>query len=354
MKIYFLRLEHTAFGGSEVYLQRVCQILRQQHIDFRVMHCAAPKFLASWVKALWFNLESKIKKNNKVYFSLARVTCADIYRAGDGVHRAYMKAMGLNFWHNPLHFVYCYLEKHVFRNAKIIIANSHRVKQEIIDYYNIASSKIVVIYNGISPVQVLDETVTKLALCAQLNLPEDKPIILFVGSGFKRKGADTFLRILAQLQQRFSAIIVGKDKHEAKYKSLARDLGLTHNVRFVGQRHDIEMFYTASDILLFPSRYDPFSNVVLEAMCFKNAVFTSSCNGAHEVLDPYYVIHGEKDKEIALKIDKLLTNPKQLEQAKQHNIEKINLYSLESNVRQTLSVIQSYMFPSDYPRTKVN
>ena len=339
MTIYFLRLEDTPFGGAEVYLQRVCELLRQQGIDFVVMHSTAPKFLASWIKAIWFNIESYFKKRNKTYFSLSRVTCADIYRAGDGVHRAYMRAVGAHFWSNPLHFTACYLEKHVFNNAKKIIANSHMVKQDIMDYYGIDGNKIVVIHNGIAPAKAINEWQAKKTLCTQLDLPEDKPIILFVGSGFKRKGADIFLKIVAQLKQDFSAIIVGKEKKIGKYQAYADDLGLTKKLRFVGQRRDLPMFYMASDILLFPSRYEPFSNVVLEAMSFNNVVFTSSRNGAHEVLDPHYVIHGEDDVEVAAKIDKLLENPEQMAQAKQRNLKIIDSYTIEESVSQILAVM---------------
>src|SRR3989344_3475319 len=129
----FLRLEDTAYGGAENYLRRAGEALDKLHIPYHIMHSTAPHFLASWIKALYFNAEARLKKKNQFYFSLSRITSADIYRAGDGVHRVYMKVKKAKWWENPAHFVYCYLERRCFQKAKKIIANSLMVKNEIIE-----------------------------------------------------------------------------------------------------------------------------------------------------------------------------------------------------------------------------
>jgi UDP-glucose:(heptosyl)LPS alpha-1,3-glucosyltransferase len=146
-KITFLRLKPSKFGGAEVYLERLTNELKKRDINFEIKHTTAPKFLASWIKAIWFNLEVCLLKKDRFYFSLDRIVCPDIYRAGDGVHKTFLKIEKKSKL-NPLHFVYLFTEKRAFNKAKKIIAISNMVKQNIISEYNIDPSKIEVIYNG--------------------------------------------------------------------------------------------------------------------------------------------------------------------------------------------------------------
>ena len=148
MKITFLRLKPNKFGGAEKYLERLANELKKQNIDFEIKYSSAPKFLPSWIKAIWFNIESCLTKKNKFYFSLDRITCPDIYRAGDGVHKVFVQIENKSLL-NPLHLVYLYIEKRMFKKAKKIIAISNMVKRNIIEVYNINPEKIEVIYNGI-------------------------------------------------------------------------------------------------------------------------------------------------------------------------------------------------------------
>ncbi|HLD16490.1 MAG TPA: glycosyltransferase, partial [Coxiellaceae bacterium] len=189
--IRLVRLEDTPYGGAENYLRRLSAVLTQRQIAHEALHSKAPRWLASWIRILWFNYQTKRWKKDQFYFSLARITCPDIYRAGDGVHRVYMKIKGATWWPNPLHFIYCMLEKRCFEHAKKIIANSQMVKQQIIETYHTAPEKISVVYNGIDWPTV-DETTRRKVLRASLYIPLDKKVILFAGCDFRRKGLDSF------------------------------------------------------------------------------------------------------------------------------------------------------------------
>ena len=93
---------------------------------------------------------------------------------------------------------------------------------------------------------------------------------MFVGSGFKRKGVEEFLRIIAMLKTLgIKAFVVGKENNMSYYQNLSKKLNIDNQIFFTGPRTDVNDFYTISDIFLFPTHYDPFSNVVLEAMFLK-------------------------------------------------------------------------------------
>ena len=67
------------------------------------------------------------------------------------------------------------------------------------------------------------------------------------------------------------------------FARLAKDLGLSDRVRFVGYCPDVRDAYFASDFLVHPTFYDPCSNVVLEALACGLPVITTRDNGAAEL-----------------------------------------------------------------------
>jgi len=340
-QIKFIRANRTKFGGAEVYLSRLSRQLDNLKIEHEIIYSNIPKFLPSWLRVLLFNMQVCANKKDNTYFSLERISCADIYRAGDGVHKVFVEVENKSKI-NPLHKVYIYLEEKCFKNAKKIVANSNMIKQQIVDAYSIDEKKIEVIYNGI----VLEkpnfkESYTHISKEFSIDKPNGEKIFLYVGSGFKRKGVKEFLIILSKLKfQNFKAFIVGKEKKIEYYKSLAKELNIDKKVLFTGPRNDVKNFYTVADIFLFPTRYEPFSNVVLEAMNYSNVVITTKQNGASEILASSYIMNNSKDYRIVEKIDNLLESQEKIDKIKLDNLQIVKNFTIEKNVEKTLKMIE--------------
>jgi UDP-glucose:(heptosyl)LPS alpha-1,3-glucosyltransferase len=349
-----IRFKYTPFGGAENYLSRLVNALGKRGTQYRVVSTNweggesifVPKFLPSFLCILLFAVSVCLKKQKEdVYFSLERVPCADVYRAGDGVHRAWLDTRlrhgesALKIFLNPLQFTYLFLEKKTFANAKKIIANSHFVKQNIIAYYGTEPSKISVVYNGVLP-NTIDATDARSRIENEFGIKQGKKIILFVGSGFIRKGVAEFLELLSRVQNKnFVSVVVGKDKHIGKYKELADKLGV--EAIFTGPRRDADLFYAAADIFLFPTLYEPFSNVCLEAMTGGCAVITTAQNGAAEVLNERFVMKNPSDYDILETIERLLSNDIFLSETQSTNMAKAAEFSVERNLEETLKVLES-------------
>lgn len=335
-KITFIRSIDTRHGGAENFMRRLIDTLQSQNINCERMHSMAPKWLPSWIKAWWFNWQTKWAKKNRFYFSLDRIDSANIYRAGDGVHKVFMQTKKKRF--NPLNWTYCALEKRCFENSKRIIANCHMIKNQIVETYDVCPDKISVVYNGIKQPEI-DLAAAKQKIIHEFKLDNNTPIILFVGSGFARKGVANFLSILSQLKHPFKALVVGKDKHPEDYISQARVLGLQDKVIFTGMRDDVDHFYAAADLFLYPANYEPFANVMLEAMSYETAALTSKACGVHEILPPEYVI-GDDTANI---INQLLANPTKLNDAKSKAKLLSTQFSIEKTATETLAVIKDVM-----------
>ena len=124
------------------------------------------------------------------------------------------------------------------------------------------------------------------------------------------------------------------------YINLAKELKIDDKVIFTGPRMDVDDFYTISDIFLFPTHYDPFSNVVLEAMNFENVVFTTCKNGASEILENKFIMSKPFDKKIVSSIEHLLNDKALLQKEKLKNKKVSKLFSIEKNLNQTMKIIE--------------
>ncbi|MGI4862003.1 MAG: glycosyltransferase family 4 protein [Janthinobacterium lividum] len=166
------------------------------------------------------------------------------------------------------------LEKKAFANTKVVVAVSDRVAAELRDAG--VKTDIEVIYNGSDVAGFAAATRNR----AYFNVPEDKFLCLFAGDlKITRKNLDTVLRALVKVNDRVELVVAGILKG-SPYPALAKELGLEKRVHFIGHVKDMKTLMASCDCLVFPSRYDPFALVVLEAMAVGMPVVTSSKVGA--------------------------------------------------------------------------
>jgi UDP-glucose:(heptosyl)LPS alpha-1,3-glucosyltransferase len=234
-----------------------------------------------------------------IVFSLDRTRHQTHIRAGNGAHAAYLKRRrneegklkSLSFAFNPLHRAILSLEKKAFEDPalKILFTNSHMVKTEILEHYEVDPHTIRVVHNGVE----------WRAFQKPFDLwPENRPLwlqkygldpsafqFLFVGHNYQRKGLDKLLHALATIKDTdFQLSVVGKEKNSARFQHMAEKLHLSKKVFFFGPCPEIVSFYQLADALVIPSLYDPFANVTVEALAMGLFVLSSQANGGCEVL----------------------------------------------------------------------
>ncbi|MBI3144311.1 MAG: glycosyltransferase family 4 protein [Pseudogulbenkiania sp.] len=225
-----------------------------------------------------------------------RIPGCDIYRAGDGVHAAWLqhRRRALSGWSgcalklNPYHHYVCAAERRMFLDPrlKLVICNAHLIKREIQQHFGLPDDKLAVIYNGVDTEAFhprLREQ-HRARLRAELGIPADAPTLLYVGSGFERKGVERALRAVAALDGVY-LVVVGKDKHAARYQRLADELGIAGRVCFTGAQNDVKPYYGLADAFILPTLYDPFPNVCVEALASGLPLFTTTTCGAAELIE---------------------------------------------------------------------
>lgn len=113
---------------------------------------------------------------------------------------------------------------------------------------------------------------------ALLDTPEEVPLLLAMGRLHEVKGHDVSLTALAQLPEAH-LWIAGVGGQEARLRSMAAALGVIDRVRFLGWRTDASALYRAADICVFPSRYEPLGNVVIQAWAHGLPVVAAASQG---------------------------------------------------------------------------
>jgi hypothetical protein len=99
---------------------------------------------------------------------------------------------------------------------------------------------------------------------ATLHTPEDVPLLLALARLHEKKGLDILLKAMPALPQAY-LWIAGEGPSRRKLEALVLELGLSARVRFLGWRDDRAALLAAADICVFPSRYEPFGTVMVEA-----------------------------------------------------------------------------------------
>ena len=121
----------------------------------------------------------------------------------------------------------------------------------------------------------------------ELGLEDHQSLLLFVGSGFKRKGLDRAIRAMAalpdELRQDTVMRVVGQDK-TTRYQRLAARAGLAGKVRFLGGRDDVVELMATSDLLIHPAWEETTGTVLIESVVAGLPVLvTDVCGYAHHI-----------------------------------------------------------------------
>ncbi|MBF0357445.1 MAG: glycosyltransferase family 4 protein [Magnetococcales bacterium] len=314
LSLALIRQKYTPFGGSERFLSRAMSALQADGVKISVLtrdwqgtesdgyeeiRCA-PAYLGRLWRDWSFANSVRDQLTNRSFDlvqSHERVEGCDLYRAGDGVHAEWLRQRGrsksdlnrLLTSLSPYHRFTVAQERRMFESAMLsgVICNSQMVKDEILSYYNISANKLHVIYSGVDKDKFSPDICKKhrKELRQKLAIPEDSILYLFVGSGFQRKGVPVLLEAMAHLPDNCSLIVVGKDKNQTEMQQQAQRLGLGNRVQFTGGIKDVIPYYGAADVFVLPTLYDPFPNVVLEAMSVGLPVITSLKCGAIDLIE---------------------------------------------------------------------
>ena len=244
----------------------------------------------------WFGRRAISQANYDVAIGFGRLPRQDVLRCGGGTHRGFLRRLGReggaqrrlwqmgSFYHRSL----LAIERRQYNStgSRTIVAVSEQVKRDIIANYSVPAEKIVVLYNGVDTKRFhpAKRGEVRDQLRNRWKIPFDAPLVLFVGSGFRRKGLDSLLAAWKSPKlDRVFLLIVGADARLRSYQARA-EVVAPGRIIFAGRQEDVENYYAAADVVALPSLQEAFGNVVLEALASGLPVLVSRDVGAGEII----------------------------------------------------------------------
>lgn len=228
-----------------------------------------------------------------------------------------------------------------------VIVCSNFMKEEIINLFKLPEDKIDIIPNGVN-VENLKTNLNLNEIRKNFALPHEK-IILFIGRMYYQKGPEYLLRSAPFVLSQFpnaKFIFIGTGDLLNSLREEANNLGLQNKAVFTGFIDDSlrNALLNIADICVFPSIYEPFGIVALEAMALSKPVVASNLGGFKEIINSGYdgLLFTPKDiYDLAQKILSLLNNEtfaKTLGERAKEKVEKI--YTWEKIAERTLKVYE--------------
>lgn len=217
-------------------------------------------------------------------------------------------------------------KKLISYKAKKIVVVGESLKQHLLKYYGINENRLFVINNFIHPKHI-KLTKDKQAIKSELQLV-DKYIVGFVGRfDIEEKGIDILIKSILKVIVESEDVIfvfIGEGKDEDYLINNTKMIA--DNVRIVKTRQDIYNYFQVFDLLVLPSRVDPFPLVMLEAAYLKVTFIGSNVDGISEIINDG--INGllftpEDHEELSYKISYLINNSDQAKELSDRLYQKV-------------------------------
>jgi UDP-glucose:(heptosyl)LPS alpha-1,3-glucosyltransferase len=362
LRIAFARRGYSPSGGAEAYLTRLAKGVVDLGHEVELIASSewpanewpfGPIKRLSARSAIGFadeleSVRSQIRCD--VLISLERVWRCGVYRAGDGVHQAWLNrrrrfemplerfVRGINRKHAEV----LRLEQSLFgkSGAARVIANSEMVKREIVDLYHYPANKIDIVRTGVPLEKFRFDAALREKSRAELKLKPDEVALLFAGSGWERKGLRFAIEAFELSRDRKLRLLVAGRGDASSYKP--KRFFTEEPVRFLGEIGDLRPIYAAADVFILPSIYDPFSNACLEALASGLPVITTRDNGFSEIIEDG--VHGtivDLPNNVSALRDaiRFWSDESRRDSARSTNAERSARFDISKNVAATLEIL---------------
>jgi len=317
LRLAFVHKAYGLHGGTERVLESLTRQLSDRGHEIDVYAARVdPRFARSRFarfkglsttgptpvfRSLVLFLSSRLwvrRRRYDVVVHFGRTGPLDVYRCGGGCHRAWFDLLlaAAEGWLARLwlrlslqHRFLLWHERRAIHAGGVVVVPSDRARRDLVAAYGSAAERVRVLPNGVD----LDRFNPKLRSLffaeqrQQLHIRPEETLLVFVASDFWRKGLDRLLvamEYVAQEVQDLRLLVVGDDRRRDAFDRMADAHGLAGKVSFAGNVDSPERIYAVSDLLVLPTRYDPFANVTLEALACGLPVVTTRTNGATDFL----------------------------------------------------------------------
>jgi len=230
----------------------------------------------------------------------------------------------------------------MIENSTIVIVTSQKVQKEILDKIpNIDISKI----NVLTPYLYVKNKYTKEIkeqFRKKHTIEKKSKIIFFRGKDVERNGLSVVFDVISRMYKDNFTLIIESSVNQIRPLKLKMERSETKfNYILLENYKNIDEVFMASDIFILPTQQKYFSNDVLRAMYYRNAVFLMESNYASEIIDAFSLIQSAEDRSVSFKVDSLLINKDELKKIQKENQKIATMHSLDNNIEKIEEIIKN-------------
>ncbi|MCP4807551.1 MAG: glycosyltransferase family 4 protein [Proteobacteria bacterium] len=305
MNVGLVHRRFTEHGGTERFLVGLARTLLERghmvHVHCNEIHPDVASVGATFhplpmvklgetakVLSLW-NSSARVSGHD-VVLGFGRTIGHDVFRAGGGAHQAYVEACRPGWRLSPFERLQCQLDRRAVLSARRVITPSQRAGDDLVRCYGLDPARLRVIHNGVDSERFRPDERRRAGLRAAWGFSATEPVLGFLGTGFERKGLETAIRIARTAE--LPIVVFGDDHRLARWRRRNPD------VTFLGRVRSDEVL-PGVDVMLLPTRYEPYGNACLEAMACGVVPVTTRCNGVSEVFPVDGLVGGTDDELLA-------------------------------------------------------
>lgn len=219
--------------------------------------------------------------------------------------------------------------------SDFLSCNSTDLKEDLVKQ-GIPSDRIKLVIYGVDSHKIKFDSNKRAAIRQKYGINDDQPVLLLIGRFVEKKGFSTAFRALRCLKDRgfenYKVLVVGSGPLQEEYETILQKDGTKEKVIFVGNipSHLLSEYYSASDLLLMPSRRlpsDGLNVVVPEAMACGKPVIASNVGGNDLVVFPGVngFLHSENNEsQLADQIIELANQPELIRKMGAASLQLVN------------------------------
>jgi UDP-glucose:(heptosyl)LPS alpha-1,3-glucosyltransferase len=171
------------------------------------------------------------------------------------------------------------------RTHRAIVTLTAGEKADLVRLYGRVQPPVVVIPNGVDTKRFRPRTDEERSrLRSEFALDDEDRVALFIAHDLPGKGIRYAVEALVHAPTVLLLVVGGIASTVNAAKALADELGVSQRVLFLGPRQDVEQLFALSDMFVFPSGYDAFGLVVLEALASGVPVISTRVGCAPDVI----------------------------------------------------------------------
>lgn len=269
-----------------------------------------------------------------------------------------LKALDAKIYRRLAAFVEGLAFSHNSPKARIVVSQS--MKREFIRHYGDAAESIIVIPNGVDlkMFNPANRPLYRDRIRQRHGISRSDLVLMIAGGDWERKGVSYTIEALSLLPRPDVKLLIVGSGDEKLYGQLAELKQVRERIIFVSHTSVLWEYYAASDVFVFPTIYEPFGLVIVEAMASGLPVITSGIAGAADVIidgvNGLLLREPSDVNDLAAKIESLLLNAELRKTMGEHAREAVENLSWDWVAQKTIGVYNRILSHSNLERPRVS